>query len=415
MPETIVSVENVSKKFCRSLRQGMVYTLKDISSSTLGFASNSHQLRPGEFWAVNDVSFSVQRGECLGLLGTNGAGKSTLLKMLNGIIHPDKGYIRLRGRVGALIEVGAGFHPMLSGRENIYVSGTILGMSRREVARKFDAIVDFSGLDPAVLDGPVKTYSSGMYMRLGFSVAIHSEPDILLIDEALAVGDIAFVGKCRRQITQLLAGGTAVIFVTHRLYEAEAICKNALLLEAGKLVQHESVHAVIETYRRQVAQQQPSSDPVAQAENILPQPNSPRLDAICLTGAQGQETGTLHFGERCHLTITVQNMRADFDGELRLCLWRMDDYIVTAAAAVPWNILLEAPQPGRFTCHFPMLTMPGVYRLVVQLTGRGRFDYQDAHNTPEFEVVADPCTAPFVPRHNYARTVLDIRLDKEYK
>src|SRR5438270_5108779 len=200
MPEVIIEANNVSKKFCRSLTHGMKYTAADVMRDTLGLRGANDRLRKSEFWAVKDLSFKLERGECLGLIGANGAGKSTLLKMLNGIIRPDSGAIRMKGRVGALIEVGAGFHPLLTGRENIYINGTILGMSRREIDRKFDAIVDFSGLDAGVLDAPVKSYSSGMYVRLGFSIAAHCEPDILLIDEVLAVGDVTFQSACLRKL-----------------------------------------------------------------------------------------------------------------------------------------------------------------------------------------------------------------------
>ena len=223
MVDPVIRVEHLSKKFCRSLKHGMLYTAGDVLRDTIGLPSRSDSLRPGEFWALDDVSFTLMPGQCLGLIGDNGAGKSTLLKLINGIIRPDRGCIRLKGRVGALIEVGAGFHPLLSGRENIYVNGSILRMKRREIDRKLDAIIEFSGLDPGILDAPVRTYSSGMYVRLGFSVAIHCDPDILLIDEVLSVGDLQFVGKCRRKIAELRERGTTIVFVTHRLHQVEML------------------------------------------------------------------------------------------------------------------------------------------------------------------------------------------------
>ncbi len=195
--EVAVLVEHVSKKYCKSLKRSMFYSLSDISRNMLGFGSHPSRLRRDEFWALDDVSFEVKRGETLGLVGPNGAGKSTMLKMLNGIFWPDKGRITVRGRVGALIEVGAGFHPLLSGRENIYVNAAILGMGKKEVDRKFDSIVAFADIGD-FLDAPVKHYSSGMFVRLGFAVAVHCDPDILLVDEVLAVGDTAFQSKCLR-------------------------------------------------------------------------------------------------------------------------------------------------------------------------------------------------------------------------
>src|SRR5262245_33839800 len=178
----------------------MWYGLQDAWSDGIGRRrSRSQQLRADEFWAVHDVSFRLKRGECFGLIGRNGAGKSTLLKMLNGIFRPDTGSIAFRGRVGGLIEIGAGFHPILTGRENVYVNGAVLGLGRREIDRHFDAIVEFAGVREFI-DSPVKYYSSGMYVRLGFAVAAHLAPDVLLVDEVLAVGDMEFQAKCLEHV-----------------------------------------------------------------------------------------------------------------------------------------------------------------------------------------------------------------------
>jgi lipopolysaccharide transport system ATP-binding protein len=181
----------------------MLYGVYDVARDMFGLNGHSEQLRNTEFWAIDDVSFNVKRGECLGIIGPNGAGKSTLLKMLNGILLPDRGKLTMRGRVGALIELGAGFHPMLTGRENIYVNGAILGLCKSDIDRKFDEIVAFAELKDFV-DSPVKFYSSGMYVRLGFAVAVHLKPDVLLIDEVLAVGDDHFRSKCTHKIAQAM-------------------------------------------------------------------------------------------------------------------------------------------------------------------------------------------------------------------
>ena len=178
--DVVIKVENVSKKYCKSLKHSMLYGMSDIGRNVLGLKSRSERLRDNEFWALDDISFEVKRGETLGLIGPNGSGKTTLLKMLNGIFWPDKGKITIKGKVGALIAVGAGFHPLLTGRENIYINAAILGMSKREIDKKFDAIVDFADIGD-FLDSPVKHYSSGMYVRLGFAVAVHCDPDILLV------------------------------------------------------------------------------------------------------------------------------------------------------------------------------------------------------------------------------------------
>ncbi|WP_341327598.1 ABC transporter ATP-binding protein [Methylotuvimicrobium sp. KM2] len=230
--DVLIKVENVSKKFCRSLKRSMLYGIEDISRDLLHLPDTSEHLRKDEFWAVDDVSFEVKRGECLGIIGRNGAGKSTLLKMLNGIFMPDKGKITIKGKVGALIEVGAGFHPMLTGRENVYVNGAILGMSKREIDKKFDEIITFAELEEFI-DMPVKHYSSGMYVRLGFAIAVQMEPDVLLIDEVLAVGDISFVLKCFNRIDRLLEN-TALIFISHNMSQVSRICNQILFIKQGK-------------------------------------------------------------------------------------------------------------------------------------------------------------------------------------
>jgi len=191
-------------------------------------------LRPGEFWSVNDVSFELKRGECLGMIGPNGAGKSTLLKLLNGLIKPDKGQIAMRGRVGALIELGAGFNPILTGRENIFVNGAVLGFTKEEINKKLESIIEFSELQEFI-EAPVQNYSSGMRVRLGFAIASHMDPDVLLIDEVLAVGDIGFRAKCFNAINSLIEK-TAVIFVTHAMPQVSRLCSDVLVLSKGKSV-----------------------------------------------------------------------------------------------------------------------------------------------------------------------------------
>jgi len=184
-----IKVESVSKKYFKSPKRSMLYGVKDIARNTFGLSSHSDELRKDEFWAVDEVSFEVKKGETLGMIGPNGSGKTTMLKMLNGIFWPDKGKIAVKGRVGALIEVGAGFHPLLTGRENVYINAAILGMTKKETDKKFDDIIKFADIGD-FLDVPVKHYSSGMFVCLGFAVAVHCEPEILLVDEVLAVGDL---------------------------------------------------------------------------------------------------------------------------------------------------------------------------------------------------------------------------------
>ena len=234
MSDVLIKAEGVSKKFCKNLKRSMLYGVQDITKSMVGITPKADKLREKEFWAVDDISFELKRGECLGLIGPNGSGKSTLLKILNGIIEPDKGRIQINGKVGALIEVGAGFHPMLTGRENIYINGSILGFSKKEMDRKFDAIVDFAELDEFI-DTPVKHYSSGMYVRLGFAIAAQMEPDVLLIDEVLAVGDVGFRAKCFNVIAKLCKN-SAVILVSHSMPQVARICSNLSVIKKGETI-----------------------------------------------------------------------------------------------------------------------------------------------------------------------------------
>lgn len=228
--EVLVKVENLSKKFCKDLKTSLWYGVKDLVSGLKG-NKQERKLRPKEFWAVKDISFELRRGECLGLIGHNGAGKSTLLKILNGLINPDAGKVTMKGRVGALIELGAGFNPILTGRENIYNNGAILGFTRQEIDAKMKAIIEFSELEE-FLDMPVRNYSSGMKVRLGFAVAAQMEPDVLIIDEVLAVGDLGFILKCFKQIDRILPH-TAIIFVSHNMPMVSRICTQIILMDKG--------------------------------------------------------------------------------------------------------------------------------------------------------------------------------------
>lgn len=231
--EFLIKVEGVSKKFCRSLKHSLWYGVQDVAGELFGHQGDYDNLRTQEFWAVNDVSFELKRGECLGLIGRNGAGKTTLLRMLNGLIKPDTGRIEMRGRVGALIALGAGFNPILTGRENIYVNASVLGLSKKETDAKLQEIINFAEIEEFI-DSPVQTYSSGMQVRLGFAIASALEPDVLLLDEVLAVGDAAFRAKCYNRIGTMLQN-SAVVFVSHSMSQISQISSEVLCLNKGRV------------------------------------------------------------------------------------------------------------------------------------------------------------------------------------
>ena len=248
MSDTLVTVEHVSKKFTRDLKRSLWYGVKDVASELAGRGGARDALRKDEFWAVRDVSLEVKLGETLGLIGHNGAGKTTLLRMLNGLIKPDLGRITARGRMQALIALGAGFNPVLTGRENVYVNASVLGIAKNEIDRRFDEIVAFSGIEEFI-DMPVQSYSSGMTVRLGFSVAAHLEPDVLLVDEVLAVGDLAFRTKCQVRIQDLKEMGVAIILVSHNLHTISHVCTRAVTFEKGQVIYEGDTEEAIDAYR----------------------------------------------------------------------------------------------------------------------------------------------------------------------
>lgn len=245
--DVVVKVDGVSKKFCSNLKRSMFYGLTDVTRTMLGMPYGHQNLRKDEFWAVKDISFELKRGEALGIIGQNGSGKSTLLRLIHGIFPPDKGRIAIRGRMGALIAIGAGFHPHMTGRENIYLNGTILGMTKREITQKLDEIIDFAEVD-GFIDAPVSTYSSGMYVRLGFAIAISAVPDVLLVDEVLAVGDVNFQKKCFERIISMRRNGVSILFVSHSIQILESICQRGLLMDHGRFVCYDTIRETVKRY-----------------------------------------------------------------------------------------------------------------------------------------------------------------------
>jgi ABC-type polysaccharide/polyol phosphate transport system ATPase subunit len=265
LSDIAVRMDHVYKKF----RRGEVYdSLRDLIPAVAGKMFRQTELNENdrrEFWALQDLCFEVRHGEAFGLIGHNGAGKSTALKILSRIMRPTKGELLVNGRLSALIEVTAGFHPDLTGRENIFLHGAILGMSRREIQSKLDQIIDFSGIEEFI-DTPVKRYSTGMFARLGFSVAAHVEPEVLIVDEVLSVGDYLFQAKCVERMKQIIRGGTTVLFVSHNLKNIAEFCHRCLMLEKGQTIAIGPPHEVVAKYLQrssQAAAADHGSSPVA--------------------------------------------------------------------------------------------------------------------------------------------------------
>jgi len=256
MADYVIKVENLGKSYYIQHQQTERYTaLRDILANKakhlgqrlLGHSTKNTDSSQEEFWALKDICFEVKQGERIGIIGRNGAGKSTLLKILSRITEPTKGRVRIKGRVASLLEVGTGFHPELTGRENIYLNGSILGMRREEIKRKFDEIVAFADVEK-FLDTPVKRYSSGMYVRLAFAVAAHLEPEILVVDEVLAVGDVAFQNKCLGKMDEVASEGRTVLFVSHNMAAIQLLCRRAILLDKSQVVQEGLTESIIDKY-----------------------------------------------------------------------------------------------------------------------------------------------------------------------
>ena len=330
-----------------------------------------------DFWAVRDVSFDVARGEALGLIGHNGAGKSTILKLMSQITTPTAGEIRLGGRVAALIEVGSGFHPELTGRENVFLSGSILGMRRREIQAKFGRIVAFAGVGDFI-DTPVKWYSSGMYVRLGFSIAAHLEADILLVDEVLAVGDAAFQVQCIERLNELRRSGMTMLLISHDLLSIEKLCDRVAIVEKGHLVAHGAPHEVVAAYQQMTA----TSHVAAMADANAPSANAAaRVDGVTFHEEEGQEILSAHTGQplvaRVHYTVS----RAVKDAVVELFYYSRDGRVLHCqqSTAVGGGELTLLPGNGAIEFSMPGLGLqPGVYAIgatIRERTGSETIDW----------------------------------------
>jgi homopolymeric O-antigen transport system ATP-binding protein len=353
--DTIVRVHGVRKKFCRSLKRTMVYGVRDVACDMLGLTGHLIHLRRDEFWAVNDVSFEVKRGECVGLIGPNGAGKSTLLKLINGVTLPDQGSIRICGRIGALLELGAGFHPMLTGRENIHLSGAILGLGKEDLAKKFDAIVEFSGLEEFI-DTPVKQYSSGMYVRLGFAVAVSIDPDILIIDESMAVGDGAFRKRCLEQIEAFLRAGKTIIVVTHNLQEIEKIARRMILLDHGIVRADGRPHEVIASYMNLL------NSRISRREDLDSAIDDPAIEitAVELRGADGAPKSYFRSHDELRVVIGFKARETVVNPVFRVQIFRSDGLFCHGMNTERHGIECgEVRGEGKIVLRYPDLSLLG--------------------------------------------------------
>ncbi|MGI8842561.1 MAG: ABC transporter ATP-binding protein [Gemmatimonadaceae bacterium] len=343
--------DDVAKRFRRGHRADSLRELLPAITRRLTGRANDRASAANDFWALQGLSFSVKGGEVLGVIGPNGAGKSTILRLVTRILRPDRGSVLVNGRVGALIELAAGFHPELTGRENVFLQGAIMGMSRSEIARRFDEIIDFAGIGE-FLDTPVKHYSNGMNARLGFAIAAHFEADVLLIDEVLAVGDRAFQARAFEKLQSEVRRGIPIIMVSHQLDRIAALCDRAILLSGGRSVFEGSAEACIAAYVEGVQLQ---ADPT--------KANCP----VVLTGLalQHQDPESLRAGDRVALELQGEALGGERDDlALGVRVWRLPEETRLAAAYAP-AATLHLPASGCFAVQvaFSLNLAPGDYRL----------------------------------------------------
>ncbi|NJR16310.1 MAG: ABC transporter ATP-binding protein [Calothrix sp. CSU_2_0] len=303
----LISVENVSKKFCRHLKRSLLYGVQDIATELIAKKRNSEILRPQEFWSLHNISFELNKAEAIGLIGENGAGKSTLLRLISGLIKPDTGCIQVRGKIAPLIALGAGFNPILSGRENIYVNMSMFGLSTKQINHKIEEVINFAEIEDAI-DAPVQTYSSGMAARLGFACAIHVEPDILLIDEVLAVGDIKFRMKCYKKLAQLREQGTAFILVAHNPHVILNVCESSIYLAKGKLIAYGNTTDVIRRYEDDLCMinSEASSDIMYLPAKVESESTGIDITSLCFKDNQGKIIPAIICGQPANLAIACQ-------------------------------------------------------------------------------------------------------------
>jgi lipopolysaccharide transport system ATP-binding protein len=391
----VIRFDNVSKRYRLGARLG---DLREFVPDPVAAARNWWRRRNaqpvhedlssknGEVWALKDVSFEVEEGEAVGIIGPNGAGKSTILKLLAGITEPTRGSIETRGRVSALIEIGTGFHPDLTGRENVYLNGSILGLTRREIDAKFDSIVEFAELE-RFIDTPVKRYSSGMYMRLGFAVAAHLEPQVLLVDEVLAVGDVLFQAKCLRHMGELVRSGCTVLFVSHNLEAVSRLCRRTIVMSAGSIIDDgpsdQSVHAYLKAAqgairRFRIGPQSPermTSDAVT---------GDARITGIELLDAQGRSTSSFRVGDWATVRYRVAFATRLEDPEFALIVRRHDGlvvYDVSTATRGGRTGVFRAGEEAVVEFHQCIPLGAGTYNVTVHVTRtdlRMRCDWQEA-------------------------------------
>jgi len=374
MSDVAIRAENISKQYVVATAKMRHDTLGDqLAHGLRSIFRREEQAERDEksFWALKDVSFEIKEGEVVGVIGQNGAGKSTLLKLLSRITSPTSGRADIYGRVGSLLEVGTGFHPELSGRENIYLNGAIIGMKKQEISRQFDAIVEFSEIGK-FLDTPVKRYSSGMYVRLAFAVAAHLEPEILLVDEVLAVGDIAFQKKCLGKIGSVAKNGRTVIFISHNMTAVNSLCERVMWVRNGKIVEDGPASDVVTSYLTTTANAANTSEEVWDNVHDAPGNEIVRLRSVRVRGQDGILTEQLTMQTPFRVEVEYWNLAPDAHLHITLHLYNAEQIIVFTTGEMAKGS--RSAGLYRSICHIPAhLLNSGPHRFVVLVVRDGSY------------------------------------------
>lgn len=396
MSDTLIKVEGVSKKFCRSLKKSLWYGMQDLGNELIGKRHGGNgELRQEEFWAVKDASFEIRRGESVGIIGRNGSGKTTLLRMLYGLIKPEQGRIEIHGQVGGLIALGAGFNPILTGRENIYVNASVLGLTKREIDARIDEIIDFSEIGKFI-DTPVQNYSSGMTVRLGFAIATALNPDVLLLDEVLAVGDEAFQRKCFERLDELLRRRDKVLFfVSHNLRQVERICTRGILIEHGRVLVDGSSNEACRVYQGMNLEDDHARHLAGGGEiNSTGSGEIEVLDIQMFNAGSPQATDEVEMHAATIIGIRFRSHTLLHAPEIILGFHTPDSiYVASSSSAVLSTQPDIEPGDHYIECRVPdMMLVPGVYYVRLAFLDKYRRSVWDGHKLYPFKVVPDSHT-----------------------
>lgn len=399
----VIKVEDLGKRYIIGSQNQNNAVFRDVLSNVFSFSKTKDQRNSSEFWAINDVSFSINQGEQVGIIGHNGSGKSTLLKLLSRITEPTRGKITLRGRVASLLEVGTGFHPDLTGRENIFLNGAILGMRKNEIIKKFDEIVAFSEVEQ-FLDTPVKRYSSGMYVRLAFSVAAHLEPEVLIVDEVLAVGDASFQKKCLGKMDSVGKEGRTVLFVSHNMAAIRQLCPRTILLSKGRIIIDEKTDITLQKYNQVTTSINIDEFTAVNNLTLRRGDGGMRFSSIELMNSANELTTKFKVGEKVYFKLVYKVFKPILGVKITIAIRSsLTDSFVTTFEHKIHSKKMDPGEKGEVVLEMSSDTLrPGDYPLYFQIIDEG--------GRTTNEDIVDGITPPLVIQNESIITLNDYNI-----